>query len=91
MKRFLLDARQMMHPEPFEKAISILRNLDQEKYLYMIHRMQPIPLIALANDHNLNVISKEINEVWHILISPNRNIDLNNFLDPEVVYTKEVS
>jgi hypothetical protein len=79
----------MHHPKPLERAISILRSLDKESYLYMIHRMQPVPLIALANDYNLNVISVEDGGVWHILISPNREIDLNRLLDSSLIKHQE--
>ena len=84
MKKYLLDARAMNHPEPLERAISILRNLDKRGYLYMIHRMQPIPLLALANDYNLNAISFENEGVWHILITPNREVDLKELLELDI-------
>ena len=81
MKRYILDARDMQHPEPLERAISILRVLDENSYLYMIHRMQPVPLIALANEHNLNHLSiTDSGGIWHILITPNSSIDLNTLI-----------
>ncbi len=81
MKHYFLDARELQHPTPLERAISILRQLDNESYLYMIHRMQPVPLLALAKEHNLNHISIcDENSVWHILISPNNQVDLNTLL-----------
>lgn|GEM_PF-349888 len=89
MRRFLLDAREMLHPEPLEKAIAILRGLDGNSYLYMLHRMNPVPLVALANDYSLNWISKEVDEVWHILISPNQNINLEQFIDYDLIKHQE--
>lgn len=92
MKRYILDARTMEHPEPLEKAIAIIRKLDSENYLYMIHRMQPVPLIALAKEHNLNHLSVcDNNEVWHILISRNRDIDLKSLIMSIEILEKEDS
>ena len=92
MKRYLLDARSLEHPEPLERAISILRKLDNDSYLYMVHRMQPVPLLALANDYNLNHLSIcDNNEVWHILISPNLDIDLNTLITDLTSLLKESS
>ena len=84
MRRFWLDAREMNHPEPLERAIAILRGLDSSGYLYMIHRMQPVPLLALANDYNLNALSLERDGVWHILITPNQEVNLNTLLDFDI-------
>jgi hypothetical protein len=49
--------------------------------------MQPIPLLALANDYNLNALSLEGDGVWHILITPNQEVNLNTLLDFDI--TKE--
>ncbi|WP_292664110.1 DUF2249 domain-containing protein [Nitratifractor sp.] len=81
MTRLLLDAREMEHPEPLEKAIAILRGLDEESYLYMLHRREPVPLTALAREHGLNALVRcDEQGEWHILISRNRDIDLEAFL-----------
>jgi len=73
----------MEHPEPLERSIAILRELDQGGYLYMLHRKEPVPLIALAREHNLNFLSRCDEEgLWHILITPNREADLQSFLEP---------
>ncbi len=86
MKRRFLDARAMEHPEPLERAIAIVRELDDESYLYMLHRKEPIPLIALANEHGLNHLSyRDDEERWHILITPNREVKLEEFLEMETV------
>ncbi len=82
MKKIFLDARELEHPIPLEKSINILKKLDENSYFYMLHRKEPIPLLALATEHSLNFISfKEKDKKWHILISPNKSIDLNKFLD----------
>ena len=80
MREYFLDARALEHPEPLKQAIEILKNLDQESYLYMLHRKEPIPLLALASEHRLNNISKEEDSNWHILISPNSEVNLEEYI-----------
>ncbi len=82
MRAHFLDARELEHPKPLERSIEILKSLDEMSYLYMLHRKEPIPLLALANEHKLNVISKlERDGNWHILISPNSNVILEEFIE----------
>jgi len=80
VKRHFLDARKLEHPEPLERSIAILRELDEGAYLYMLHRKEPHPLLALAREHRLNYLSRQRGEEWHILITPNREIDLEPLL-----------
>jgi len=73
----ILDAREMSHPEPLEKAIAILRDLDETSCLYMLSRKNPIPLLKLAEENHFNTLSREvILGEWHILITPNTQTDL---------------
>ncbi len=81
MKKIFLDARKMEHPEPLERAIEALKKLDENSYFYMLHRKEPIPLLALASEHNLNFISKKGEDnSWHILITPNLEVKLEQFI-----------
>ena len=81
MNQRLLDARAMSHPEPLEKAVAILRELDNESCLYMLSRKNPIPLLKLAEEHRLNALSREVSiGEWHVLITPNTQIDLEGQL-----------
>lgn len=81
MKKITLDARELEHPKPLAMAINILRALEEDDYLYMIHRKNPIPLIDLAQEHNFQVISHEDAEgIWHILITKNPSVDLKEYL-----------
>ena len=84
MKKIYLDARDMEHPEPLEKAIAILRTMDRNSCLYMIHRKNPLPLLALAKEHSLNSHICEINEQWHIIISIDKNIDLKKLIEEDI-------
>lgn len=82
MKKIELDAREMEHPVPLEKATSILKELDDEKYLYMVHRKNPIPLIEIAKGRGFQVLNREIRErEWHIIIVKNPNTNLDELLD----------
>ncbi len=91
MKEYNLDARFMPHPKPLEEAIAIVRELDTKSYLYMIHRKEPIPLLALANEHQLNSLSYcDDSGIWHILITPNRSITLKELLNLNIDNSKEL-
>jgi len=80
--RYLLDARRMEHPEPLERSIAILRELDEGGYLYMLHRKEPAPLLALAREHRLRYLSRQTAEdEWHILITPNADADLESLME----------
>ena len=82
LRKIGLDTRQLDHPEPLEMAIKILQNLDDETYLYMLHRKNPLPLIDLAKEHQFQVLHQEdAAKEWHILISKNQHIDLTELLD----------
>lgn len=82
MKKLFLDARDMEHPQPLERAIASLRELDDESYFYMIHRKNPIPLLNLAEGQNFKLLSHEDSDaLWHILICKNRDIDLDTLID----------
>ena len=81
-KKIFFDARELEHPEPLEKSMKIIQSLDENSYLYMLHRKNPLPLIDLAKKHLLKVLTKEdANEQWHILICKNQSIELSDLLD----------
>jgi hypothetical protein len=81
MDKIILDARDLEHPKPLEEATKILRELDMDSYLYMFHRKNPIPLLDLAQEHGFQTHSKEIDNSWHIIISKNPDINLQELLD----------
>ncbi len=73
----MLDAREMTHPEPLEKAVAILKELDASSGLYMLSRKNPILLLKLAEKNRLNALSREVVPgEWHILITPNSDTNL---------------
>ena len=71
----------MSHPEPLEKAVAILRELDTDSCLYMLSHKNPIPLLKLAEENRLQHLAEEVTTgEWHILITPNSDIDLKGQL-----------
>ena len=59
MRKISIDTRELSHPKPLEMSMKILRTLDDESYLYMLHSKNPIPLLDLAQEHNFLTLSKE--------------------------------
>ena len=85
MKKIYLDARDLEHPKPLEQAIIALRELDEDNYFYMLHRKNPIPLISLAEGQNFKSLTYEESDgIWHILISKNRNIQLDSLIEKDL-------
>jgi len=82
LHKIMLDTRDLEHPIPLEKAIKALHTLEDNNYLYMLHRKNPIPLLDLAKEHQFQVLSQEDNtQIWHILIAKDKHINLNDLLD----------
>jgi len=82
IRKIGLDARMLEHPAPLEMAMKILQDLDDTAYLYMLHRINPVPLLDLANENNFQVISQEDSkQEWHILISKNKTVNLTDYLN----------
>lgn len=82
LKKIFLDARELEHPEPLEKAIKVLQSLDEERYFYMLHRKKPVPLLDLAKEQHFHFLShQDTKEQWHILISKDSDIQLSELLD----------
>ncbi len=82
MTKILLDAREMEHPIPLQLAMKHLIEMQENDYLYMIHRKKPIPLIEIAKEKAFQHIEHfDERETWHILISKNLKIDLKELLD----------
>jgi len=76
-----LDARELEHPKPLEYAMKALQELDQKSYFYMRHRKNPIPLLDMAQEQGLYTLSQEDESgIWHILISKNPAIALEELL-----------
>ncbi len=78
LNKIELDARELEHPKPLEYAMKALMELDNNNYFYMLHRKNPIPLIDLASEQNLQIYTKEDKDSnWHILICKSSQINLS--------------
>ncbi len=51
------------------------------EFLYMIHRKNPIPLIEIAKEKKYSYLVKNHNDIWHILISKESDINLEDLVD----------
>jgi hypothetical protein len=81
-ERIYLDAREMEHPVPLERAIASLRQLDDDNYFHMYHRKYPVPLIDMAQAQGFRIVTEQTDDgLWHILIARNHNIPLEELLD----------
>ena len=82
IEKIFLDARELEHPLPLERAIAALRRLGEGNYFYMIHRKYPIPLIELAKGQAMQVYTTEDSKgVWHILIAKDTTLNLKEQCD----------
>ena len=82
MNKIFLDAREMEHPEPLQISLSYLRSMSTQEYLYMINIRKPIPLLEIAKERGFVCFThQDSSEIWHILISKNSNIVLEELLD----------
>ncbi len=81
MKKILLDAREMEHPIPLQLSLSYLQSMGSGEFLYMVHRKNPIPLIEIAKEKKYSYLVKNHNDTWHILISKESGIDLEDLVD----------
>ena len=81
MRRIGIDTRELVHPEPLEMAIKILKELSDETYFYMIHTKKPIPLLDLAQEHGYHTLCKENAQGdWEIIISKHTKVPLEDLL-----------
>ena len=82
MNKIFLDARGMEHPQPLQISLSHLQSMSNEQYLYMLNIRKPIPLLEIAKERGfIHLTHQDSNEIWHILISKNSDIVLEELLD----------
>ena len=82
LEKFDIDARELAHPEPLEKAIKVLQQLNNKSYLYMLHIKNPIPLLDLAQENGYRTLSQQNSSgEWQIIITNNTEVSLESLLD----------
>jgi hypothetical protein len=82
MDKIFLDAREMEHPEPLKSSLSYLKSMLESSYLYMLNIRKPVPLLEIAKERGFNCFTyQDSSQIWHILISKNSKISLEELLD----------
>jgi len=82
LTKIMLDARELQQPQPFERALVILNEMNKSDYLYMLHRRNPLPLLELAKNRGFLSVSKKDNDgVWHVIITKDKKVDLWELMD----------
>lgn len=82
MKKILLDVRELAHPEPFVISLSHLKEMAKEDYIYMINNKNPTLLLQFTKEKNFKTLSfKDKKNIWHILITKNQNLNLEELLN----------
>ena len=82
MKKILLDARELEHPQPLQISLTHLRTMSSNEYLYMLNLREPIPLIEIVKEKEFFYFAhQDHHEIWHILISKNETYNLKELLD----------
>ena len=81
LKKIYLDATNLEHPEPLERSVASLQELDDNSYFYMYHRKKPVPLLQLALKQGLKTYELEDSSgYFHILIAKKSNINLEELV-----------
>lgn len=76
----LLDARELEHPEPLERALATMRHLGENDYLHMVLHRCPHPLLELAEKQGFVHTEGENGGVWHTFIAKNPQLPLDAYL-----------
>ena len=82
MNKIFLDAREMEYPAPLQLSMEYLMEMGNDDYLYMINNKKPIPLLEIVKGKGFSLfMHQDKDESWHILISKNLDINLEDLLD----------
>ncbi len=58
----ILDCRELEAPEPLNLAVANLMNISDNKYIKMIHRIEPMMLFTILKENNYGYIIKHIRD-----------------------------
>ena len=82
MNKIFIDTREMEYPLPLQIALNYLQNMLDSDYIYMLNIRKPIPLLEIAKERGFNYFThKDASDIWHIIISRDREIALEELLD----------
>ncbi|WP_200763359.1 DUF2249 domain-containing protein [Nitrosophilus alvini] len=51
MKEILIDTRDLEPPEPMQKVMQALRELEEGEYVHMVHRFAPLPFLDILKNN----------------------------------------
>lgn len=61
-----LDVRDLEPPEPLDKAIDALHNLQAGQYLVFIHRREPVPLYPMAEEMGFRHRMEQVDAMFRV-------------------------
>ncbi len=78
-KEILLNAMELEHPEPLERAAQMMRMLKDGEYLHLLIRRKPTPLLQICDSQNFRYRIIKIHESrYHILITEDSGVKLED-------------
>lgn len=77
-KEIVLDCSMLESPEPLNLVIQNLSNVNEENYIKMIHRMEPMVLYSVLNQNGFKY--KTISKEDQVLIYIFKNSNIEEFL-----------
>lgn len=79
-KELLLDVSEYEAPQPFEKAVQLISQINTGEYIRMLHRKKPLPLIQLLQENGFAcVIRTGLQNTWEIIIWNKNDSPVNDY------------
>lgn len=72
----ILDCRELEAPEPMNLVVNNLSRCDNKTYIKMVHRLEPVPLLAMleSNNYSTKVLQDEKGFVIYIWSSDQKEL-----------------
>jgi len=64
----VVDVRELPSPEPLERIVKELGNIDENRYIQMVHRMEPMLLYPILNKNGFGYKKVCKDDAMHIYI-----------------------
>jgi len=58
MREIMIDVRELPSPEPMEKVIARLGEVNRQTYIKMVHRMEPMLLFPILDKNGFDYIKR---------------------------------
>jgi len=68
-QQIYIDVSELEAPEPFEQIMPLVRSLQINQYIKVLHRKEPFPLyeILLENGYNYRAIPVNSGQYWIVI------------------------